>query len=313
MSISPFKIVCGLALVALLIFSSPFSAVATTPASAGLEACHHREGRDLLVVTTELAGVPAILRIPTRIEKPPIVLWHGFGPPASEQALMEVLPLDDVPAIKVYLGLPLFGKRAPSGGMEDLVRRQKQDVGLKVFEPVVAVAANELPRVVRELKQQGCMKRNDKIGLFGFSAGGASALIALAERSVGVRAAVLLNPSTGLTASVEAFERATKQSYTWTPKSRALAARTDAVQRAADIAKGTPTPAVLLLEGTQDDLIAHASLTALADALTPRYEQAHERVRFLHLAIPGLSHNVTGSHSEDELGRQASVWFNRYL
>ncbi len=44
----------------------------------------------------------------------PIVLWHGFGPPASEQALMEALPLDEVPAVKVYLGLPMFGSRAPA-------------------------------------------------------------------------------------------------------------------------------------------------------------------------------------------------------
>src|SRR5690606_22117758 len=62
----------------------------------------------------ELAGVPAIIRVPDRIAAPPIVLWHGFGPPASEEALMDLLPMDEVPAVKVYLGLPLFGKRAPA-------------------------------------------------------------------------------------------------------------------------------------------------------------------------------------------------------
>ncbi|HEY2591022.1 MAG TPA: hypothetical protein VGI35_05470, partial [Steroidobacteraceae bacterium] len=45
-----------------------------------------------------LAGVPAIVRVPPRIEKPPILLWHGFGAPGSEAELMEALPLDDVPA-----------------------------------------------------------------------------------------------------------------------------------------------------------------------------------------------------------------------
>jgi hypothetical protein len=37
---------------------------------------------------------------------------------------MEALPLDDVPAVKVYLGLPLFGARAPSGGPGELVQLQ---------------------------------------------------------------------------------------------------------------------------------------------------------------------------------------------
>jgi hypothetical protein len=44
------------------------------------------------------------------VTKPPIVLWHGLGPPASEGDLMSALPLDDVAAVKVYLGLPLRPK-----------------------------------------------------------------------------------------------------------------------------------------------------------------------------------------------------------
>jgi hypothetical protein len=70
-------------------------------------------------VRATLAGVPAIVRVPPSITKPPVILWHGFGPPASESALMEALPLDEVPAVKVYLGLPLFGARTPSA---DVVR-----------------------------------------------------------------------------------------------------------------------------------------------------------------------------------------------
>jgi hypothetical protein len=130
---------------------------------------------------------------------------------------------------------------------------------------------------------------------------------------VPIGTAILLNPSTGLTASVQAFEQATHQSYAWTPQSRALAARTDAQRRAADIAKVTPLPAVLILEGSQDDLIAHQSLSSLEAALAPFYSGAHESERFQYRAVQGLSHNITGSHSHDELGRQVSAWFNRYL
>ena len=82
---------------------------------------------DIVTLQTTLAGVPAVLRVPKVITKAPIVLWHGFGPPASETALMKALPLDEVAAVKVYLGLPLFAERAPSGDSETLAQRQAAD------------------------------------------------------------------------------------------------------------------------------------------------------------------------------------------
>src|SRR5690349_19595929 len=145
------------------------------------------------VVVTTLGDTPALVRIPAKITHSPILLWHGFGPPASEQALMEALPLDEVPAVKVYLGLPTFGSRAPAGGAKELARRQQQDLATLVFEPAVMGAAKELPAVVRALEEHGCLKRGQGIGLFGFSAGGAAVLYALAERDVQIAAAVTLN------------------------------------------------------------------------------------------------------------------------
>ena len=301
-----------LALITLQFVALQAIAATSTVLPTAFDDCTHNGGENRSV-TTQLAGVPAILRIPTRPTKPPIILWHGFGAPAGEEALMQAFPLDDVPAVKVYLGLPLFGKRALPGGTDELVRRQKKDVGLEVFEPIVAGAANELSGVVRELERRGCMKKGEKIGLFGFSAGGASALLALAEHHVTVSAAVLLNPSTGLTASVQAFERATGQSYAWTTRSRALAARTDAANHVSDIGKGAPPPAVLILDGAKDDLLAREGMTTLSDGLASYYAKAHASELFQHRIVEGLSHNITGSHSDDELGRQVSAWFNRHL
>jgi len=99
--------------------------------------------------------------------------------PASEADLMEDLPLDEVPAVKVYLGSPLFGARAPTWESDSLTQRQAQDYALRIFEPVVAGAARELPAVLTELRKQGCLRRGDAIGLFGFSAGGTAVLITL--------------------------------------------------------------------------------------------------------------------------------------
>lgn len=270
-------------------------------------------GSGIATVDTTLAGVPAILRIPGRITQPPILLWHGFGPPASERALMDALPLDDVPAVKVYLGLPLFGTRAPAGGTEELVRRQTQDVAMLVFKPAVMGAADELPAVVDALAARGCVRPGDKIDLFGFSAGGAAALLALAEHKVEVASAVVLNTSIGLTDSVQAWERATKRSYAWTPAARALAARSDALRRTADIARGGPPPALLIAQGGGDAVLGTQSSTALRDALTPYYrrERSDDRLRLVDVA--GMAHNWTADErAVAELRRTIAAWYRRY-
>ncbi|HEX7112286.1 MAG TPA: prolyl oligopeptidase family serine peptidase [Mizugakiibacter sp.] len=270
-------------------------------------------GSGMATVETTLAGVPAILRVPVRVTQPPILLWHGFGPPASERALMEALPLDEVPAVKVYLGLPLFGTRAPAGGTEELVRRQTQDVALLVFKPAVAGAADELPAVVDALAARGCVRPGDKIDLFGFSAGGAAALLALAEHKVEVASAVVLNTSIGLTDSVHAWERAMKRSYAWTPEARALAARADALHRAADIARGDPPPALLIVQGGGDAVLGTQSSTALRDALTPYYrrERSEDRLRLIDVA--GMTHDWTGdARAVAELRQTIAAWYRRY-
>ncbi|MFC4526921.1 prolyl oligopeptidase family serine peptidase [Dyella halodurans] len=253
-----------------------------------------------------------MIRIPVKVSRPPIVLWHGFGSPDSEQALMAALPLDEVPAIKVYLGLPLFGQRAPAGGKLELVRRQQQDVGLLVFKPIVMGAVDELPAVVRELEQRGCMRAGERIGLFGFSAGGAALLLSLAEHRVPIGSAVVLNPSTGLSASVEAFEHATGQHYAWGAESRALAARSDVAGRTADIASSIPPPALLILQGSEDDVISQQGLRELQDALRRSYAQAHAAERFQDSVVADMPHQWANQPAQAEVRRQVAAWFERY-
>jgi predicted esterase len=264
---------------------------------------------------TTLAGVPAILRIPKTITKPPIVLWHGLGPPASEADLMEDLPLDEVPAVKVYLGLPLFSARAPTSEADSLVQRQQEDYALRIFEPVVAGAARELPAVLVELRKQGCLRPGDAIGLFGFSAGGTAVLITLLERKAPVRVAVTINAPTGLQSAVGALERATKQPYAWSDASRRLAQQTDATQHAARIAAssaGQP-PALFLFQGADDKVIGSADTAALADSLRPFYEHARAAQRLQLTVAPGVSHNWADQRTVDEVRAAVADWFNRYL
>jgi len=268
---------------------------------------HNATGSDATVVETRLASVPALLRIPPMIAQPPILLWHGFGPPASERALMEALPLDDVPAIKIYLGLPQFGARAAPGDREDMVRRQTEDLGRLVFEPVVVGAAQELPSVIAALKDLQCVRPHDAVSLFGFSAGGAAALLALADGKVPIGSAVIVNASTGLTASVQAYEHATKTKYVWTDYTRELAHRTDAIERAADIARNHP--ALLILHGTDDAMLTSQNVTALRDALTPYYRSAGSEQRLRLTLVAGLSHGWADSAHASELRSAIADWF----
>jgi predicted esterase len=263
------------------------------------------------VLTTTLGATPALIRVPNRVTKPPIILWHGFGPPDSERALMDALPLDDIPAVKVYLGLPMFGTRALAEG--ELVRRQKQDLGALVFEPVVMGGAKELSAVVRALEQRGCMRTGAAIGLFGFSAGGAAVLYALAERDVRIGAAVTLNASTGLTASVEAFERVTKGSYQWTDATRRLAHRSDAVSRSTDIAAGAPPPALLIVHGAEDAMLTPSGAVRLHEALQPLYTKSNAPQRLQLAVMPGLAHAWIDTGNVEALRSSIAAWFHTYL
>lgn len=273
-----------------------------------------RTGEDVVTIETKLAGVPAILRVPGHVTRPPIVLWHGFGAPASGRALMAALPLDDVPAVKVYLGLPLFGSRAPAGGNKELARRQTLDFAMLLFKPAVVGAADELRSVVAALVQHGCMSAGQQIGLFGFSAGGTAALVALMQGGVPVSAVVLVNASTGLNASVDAWQRALGRRYAWTPASRALARETDAVRRAADIARGKSLPAILIMQGGADTVLTTTPARSLHRALLPYYRRAHGQARLGFIVVPGMPHGWTDDRTAiTKVRHEAAAWFVQNL
>lgn len=290
----------------LLPWGAGFAGATEAPSCRALAASADPVG----TIETTLAGVPALLRVPKTITKPPIILWHGFGPPASEQALMEALPLDDVPAVKVYLGLPLFGKRAEAGGVEALKRRQMSDFATQIFEPVVVGAVKELPAALKALRAMGCMKRDEKISLFGFSGGGAAVLLALAEHDVPVGRAVVLNASTGLSASIGAFEKATWKPYAWSDAARELARRTDAAGRAGEIASGHPPVALLIVQGTADATLTPQLAIDLHAALKTKYP-ARDAQRLQLILADGMSHNVTDASSIGDLRKWVGDWFNR--
>ncbi len=265
---------------------------------------------DVVIERTTLAEVPAVLRIPKKTTRPPVVLWHGLGPPGDKETLMEALPLDDVPAVKVYLDLPLLGERLPSGGLSELSQRQSRDYGMEVFAPIVLGAAEELPSVVEELQLRLGIADNKSISLFGFSAGGAAVLLSLAERVVPIRSAVILNAPNGLEGGVAAFEKITGLTYSWTDDARSVSARTDAIARANDIAEIEPPPAILLIHGRSDEMIPPSTAQDIGRALRPYYESNRGGDRIKIDLWDNLEHHwaTQGPEILDPLRQRIGTW-----
>ena len=271
-----------------------------------------------------IAGAPVLLRHPPqgRVKAPLIILLHGFGPPGSEQALADALPLEDVHAYKAYVGLPLFGARMPAGGMAEVGRRQVEDCVLKVYLPVAEGVLRDVSSVVDGVRERFPIALDAGIGLFGFSGGGVAAQLARIESEVPISATVLCGAPKNLNASVAAVERAIKIKYSWTEKARAVVRRLDPITHASEIARRAPPPAILLLLGDHDEYFSVRDARELHDALASAYHSTGVTDRVSLQILPGMTHCFAAA--ADSAGTMrlsdaspvraaAAAWFTKYL
>lgn len=288
----------------------------------------------------ELAGVPLLMRSPTNPAQPAplIVLWHGFGVPNSKEILADTLPLESVEAWKAYVGLPLFGKRLPEGGEEEIVRRELDDYVLRLLLPVVEQAVQELPEVVKALQERYHIDRDRGIGLFGFSAGSFAALLALLESKLPISTAVLAGVTKDLVAAVDAFERVMKEyyptlkeqypwveekhkQYSWSSESETAKQRLDFMARAEEIVNRKPLPAILFVHGVQDEIWTLSDAEKLYAALLTQYKKLNQK----QLAMRTFEHlghdiNLEAAHDNPELRQDIAAlqetvanWFSQSL
>ena len=96
-------------------------------------------------------GVPVLIVRPKELSPGTrlVVLYHGFGPPESPQALSRALPLEKLQAVLAYVNLPLMAERLPAGGIDELKRAQANDFVNGLFFRSINGAATELPMLVR--------------------------------------------------------------------------------------------------------------------------------------------------------------------
>lgn len=235
------------------------------------------------------AGVPFLLVPPTTPRKtaPVVAAWHLMDAPRTEAAFAAALPLRELDAWRLYLGLPMCGLRLPAGGVAELERLGYEDAVINLQGPIAEQGAAELPAVLDELGERfGC--GGGPLGLLGGSMGAAVAQLVLVDAAgPPVAAAVLVSPLTRLRPAVEALGRQYGVTYAWTDASLAVAGRLDFVARADETVRAGQ-PAVRLVVGAQDDAdgFRHPA-EQLRTALADRYDDA-SRVDLV--VVPAMAH-----------------------
>jgi pimeloyl-ACP methyl ester carboxylesterase len=272
---------------------------------------------DEYALTGEAAGVPFVALPPGQAvaEPPLVVVWHMTDPPRSETAMAAALPLRDVPAWRVYLGLPMSGSRLPAGGLEEFFRHGFEDAVLNLFDPMTAQALEEFPAALDALREQ-LSAGNHAVGLIGASAGAFVALSVLAETDVPVSAVALVSPAIRLASVVAANERRFELTYPWNERSRAAAERLDFVARADAIAaRNAPT---LLVVGELDDEEGFIGPAEQLRAALSRSSRSHTSL----VRIPELGHALAEEPGLDPAPQtqqaarvEAAVadWFQRHV
>jgi predicted esterase len=271
-----------------------------------------------------VGGVPVLISRPgvvnpnTRL----VVLYHGFGPPQNPRTLAEVLRLEEMDAILAFVNLPMVADRMPAGGKDELLRVQKQDFVNGFFFRSISGARAELQQIVKELNGTYHLDADKGIGLFGFSAGGAAALLALLESDVPITAAVIVNAPMSMLQNVENWERALKRQFEWDNASRKAASRYDVELQADKIADRKILPALLIVQGDADKQLGIEPARRAFAALKQRYVERGEAERIQFEVIHGLAHNfgpgsgATGSAQASidlEIKKKTKQWFERFL
>ena len=275
------------------------------------------------MVSDVVAGVPYVALPPagwSRSQKPAplVVAWHLNDPPRSAAAMAAALPLAGIAAWRVYLDLPMHGRRQLPGGLEEFMRRGYQDAVLEAFEPQITRAVAEFPAVLAGLRAR-LPVTSGPIGVVGASVGALPAQLVMAGGAVPVGAAVLISPVIQLAEVVAVNERRFQVSYPWSDASREVAARFDLVARADEIARRDPQPAVLLVTGAEDDPAFALQAQRLQAGLRRRYDDP-ERAGLA--VIPAMAHAFAAEPGIEPAPQTAEAklvdaavtdWLGRYL
>ncbi|TVT37213.1 alpha/beta hydrolase [Amycolatopsis rhizosphaerae] len=257
-------------------------------------------------LTGTAAGVPFTAVPPAHDGPAPlIVTWHMLDAPRSDAAFAAALPMNDLPAWRVHLGMPMCGARMVDGSMEAGLALLRKDVLMAALYPFVRQATEEFPAALASIRAR-LPVGDGPIGVLGGSLGGAVALRILADTETPVFAGAVVNAAIRMRSVVDLFPG----DYPYDAESEEAVDSLDFVARAGEIAGRAP---LLVVSGELDDPALRADAFRLVDALGSPSEL---------LSIPGLAHPLADEPGIEPapqlpLAREVDAgltrWFRRHL
>ncbi|MCI2423561.1 alpha/beta hydrolase [Saccharopolyspora sp. K220] len=257
-------------------------------------------------ITGTAAGVPFTALPPADGRAAPlIVTWHMLDAPRSDAAFAAALPMNDLPAWRVHLGMPMCGARMVDGSMDAGVELLRKDVLMAALHPFVRQATEEFPAALESIRAQLPVD-DGPIGVLGGSLGGAVALRILADTEIPVFAGAVVNAAIRMRSVVDLFPG----DYPYDAESEKVVDSLDFVTKAGVIAGRAP---LLVVSGELDHPALRADAVSLVDALGERSEL---------LSIPGLAHPLADEPGIEpapqlplarEVDSGLTTWFQRHL
>src|SRR6201991_2367651 len=257
-------------------------------------------------ITGTAAGVP-FTALPAADDGPAplIVTWHMLDAPRSNAAFAAALPMNDLPAWRVHLGMPMCGARMVDGNMDAGLELMRKDVLMSFLHPFVLQATEEFPAALASIRAQLPVD-DGPIGVLGGSLGGPVALRILADTEIPVFAGAVVNAAIRMRSVVGLFPG----DYSYDAESEQAVESLEFVAKADVIASRAP---LLVVSGELDHQALRADALQLVDALGPRSEL---------LSIPRLAHPLADEPGIEPapqlpLAREVDAglitWFRRHL
>jgi dienelactone hydrolase len=257
-------------------------------------------------VTGTAAGVPFTALPPVHDGPAPlIVTWHMLDAPRTDAAFAAALPMTDVPAWRVHLGMPMCGARMVDGSTVAIEELFRKDPLMAFLHPFVQQATEEFPDALASIRAQLPVD-DGPIAVVGGSLGGAVALRILADTDIPVTAAAIVNGAIRMRSVVDLFPG----EYRYDVASEQVVDDLDFVAKADVIAGRAP---LLVVSGELDHPALRADAFDLVDAVGDRAEL---------LSIPGLAHPLADEPGIEPapqlpLARKVdaglTMWFQRHL
>ena len=257
-------------------------------------------------ITGWAAGVPFTALPPADGGPAPLlVTWHMLDAPRSDAAFAAALPMNDLPAWRVHLGMPMCGARMVDGSMGAGLELMRQDVLMSFLHPFVRQATDEFPAALASIRAQLPVD-DGPIGVLGGSLGGAVALRILADTGTPVFAGAVVNAAIRIRSVVDLFPG----DYRYDAESEKVVDSLDFVAKADVIAGRAP---LLVVSGELDHPALRADAFRLVDALGKSSEL---------LSIPGLAHPLADEPGIDpapqlplarEVDAGLTTWFRHHL